>query len=183
MSKKEYNKNMEIDTCPICEGKIWGKGQRIILEGARITVCQNCGQLGTKITEKHKFTGISSKPSYSRGHSKNSITSQKKPAFKANSIDDMELVSDYAKRLRSVRMAKKLNQDQFAQKLNEKPSLIRRIEAGKVKPTIKLAKKIESVYNIRLLQKSDQIEVNTERFMKKSTGSSLGDIAFIKKKK
>ncbi|MCK4383585.1 MAG: helix-turn-helix domain-containing protein, partial [Candidatus Lokiarchaeota archaeon] len=75
------------------------------------------------------------------------------------------------------------NQDQFAQKLNEKPSLIRRIESGKAEPTEKLAKKIESVYNIKLLKKADDYIVSTKDYMKKQKNTSLGDIAIIKKKK
>ena len=69
------------------------------------------------------------------------------------------------------------------QKLNEKPSLLRRIEAGKVEPNEKLAKKIESVYNIKLLKKAEDFVVNTKDYMKKQKNSSLGDIAIIKKKK
>ncbi|MBA7704505.1 hypothetical protein ES703_113317 [subsurface metagenome] len=100
-------------------------------------------------------------------------------------VEELEIVIDYAKRIRNVRNNLKLNQDQFAQKLNEKPSLLRRIEAGKVEPTIKLAKKIQEVYKIKLLKKVDETEFSVQKtkFMKKSTGSSLGDIAFIKKKK
>ena len=69
--------------------------------------------------------------------------------------------------------------------MNEKPSLLRRIEAGKVEPTVKLAKKIEDVYKIKILKKSDEIEarVQNNKYMKKSNVKSLGDIAFIKKKK
>ncbi|GAG71181.1 unnamed protein product [marine sediment metagenome] len=53
-----------------------------------------------------------------------------------------------------------------------------------MEPTIKLAKKIQQVYKIKLLKKVDETEFNVQetKFMKKSTGSSLGDIAFIKKK-
>ena len=91
---------------------------------------------------------------------------------------------DYAKRIRNVRNSLNLNQDQFAQKLNEKPSLLKRIETGKVEPTIKLAKKILKVYNIQLIKKADDTEFNVQetKFMKRSAGSSLGDIAYIKKK-
>ena len=55
----------------------------------------------------------------------------------------MTFAGDYAKRIKNARTNSKLNQEQFAQKLNEKPSLLRRIESGKVEPTIKLAEKIE----------------------------------------
>ena len=111
--------------------------------------------------------------------------SSKRQVVKKDFIDDFEITPDYAKKIRNKRNSLGLNQDQFAQKLNEKPSLLRRIEAGKAEPTIKLAKKIEDIYKIKILKKTDEIEANVQnnKFMKKSTGTSLGDIAFIKKKK
>jgi len=176
MPKPRYN---EIDKeCPICGGIIWGKGKRVLLEGAKITVCDNCAQYGTKIYKPP--TNVQIKKNAQRKPQ----TVQKKQRFKPKEVEELEIVIDYAKRIRNVRNNLKLNQDQFAQKLNEKPSLLRRIEAGKVEPTIKLAKKIQEVYKIKLLKKVDETEFSVQKtkFMKKSTGSSLGDIAFIKKK-
>ncbi|MFX0188247.1 MAG: multiprotein bridging factor aMBF1 [Candidatus Hodarchaeota archaeon] len=162
--------------CPICNGIVW-KGQKVLIEGARITLCDSCARLGKKITTKPK--SIDLRKSYST-QIKGSL---KHPTRKFDEIEQIEIVNDYSKRIRNIRTINKLNQDQFAQKLNEKPSLIRRIESGKVKPTIKLAKKIEEIYKITLLIKADEIEVNTKKFMKKETSSALGDIAFFKKKK
>ena len=176
MPKPRYN---EIDKeCPICGSIIWGKGERVLLEGARITVCNNCASHGTKIHIPPKQ--FQKKKTVQRG----THTTLKKQNLKKKVGEDLEIVPDYAKRIRNVRNRLGLNQDQFAQKLNEKPSLIRRIETGKVEPTIKLAKKIENTYNIKLIKKSDEIEYNVKdtKYMKKSSGSSLGDIAVIKKK-
>jgi len=165
--------------CLICGSIIWGKGQRVILEGARITVCHNCAQHGTKI---HKPSSIE--------YGKRRFKQQPNPApkrrkFKSPAIEELEVVSDYAKRVRNARTSLGLNQDQFALKLNEKPSLIRRIETGKAEPTVKLAKKIQKMYKIQLLKKSDEMDFNVheKKFMKKTPGGSLGDIAFIKKKR
>jgi len=165
--------------CPICGGIIWGRGQKVLIEGAKITVCQSCAQHGKKIQDKPKiYKG--KKPSYAKQK-----PPTKKPISRRDIIDEIEVVPDFASRIRKARNVHGLNQDQFAQKLNEKPSLLRRIEAGKVEPTIKLAKKIEQVYQIKLLKKMDDIEasVQSNKYMKKSSGTSLGDIAFIKKKK
>ncbi len=172
--------NNEIDKeCPICGSIIWGKGQRVLLEGAKITVCHNCAQHGIKIQKPPMSKHI--KKSYS--HNKKSHP--KRPMLKKPNVDELEIIQDYAKKIRNVRSSLGLNQDQFAQKLNEKPSLLRRIEAGKVEPTIKLARKIENVYKIKILKKTTEIEAKVEsnKYMKKSSGTSLGDIAFIKRKK
>lgn len=171
--------NIIKNDCPICGGIIWGKGQKVLIEGAKITVCQNCAQHGKKIITK-------SKSLYSKGSYVSKLkASPNKENLKSRNIlePSMEIVLDYAIKIRNARMLKNLTQDEFAQKINEKPSLIRRIESGKTIPTEKLAKKIEKVYQITLLKKPDQIEINTKKYMKKQTGSSLGDIAFIKKKK
>ena len=169
----------EIDKeCPICGGKIWGKGQYVVIEGAKITVCQSCAQFGEKIQKKSPPINakkvIYSKPVYR----------SKKYISKEVEIENIEIVPDYPNRIRNARTSRNLNQDQFAQKLNEKPSLVRRIEAGKVEPTIQLAKKIEQIYNIKLLKKIDEIKsaIETNKYMKKANESSLGDIAFIKKR-
>jgi putative transcription factor len=167
------------DDCPICGGKIWGGGQKILIEGAKITVCQSCAHHGKKIITKTKKT------TKSKLTSSKTKTTKNKQAFKTSNIlePSVEIVSDYPKRLRNIRAKNNLTQEQFAQKLNEKPSLLRRIEAGKVEPSLELAKRIEKMYNVSLLKDVDEIQVDTKKFMKKSSGSSLGDIAFIKRKK
>ncbi len=165
--------------CQICGSLIWGKGQKVILEGARITVCHNCAQHGTKIHKPASYT-------YGKNPvKKKPYSAPKRHIIKSQTIGELEIVSDYAKRVRNARNSLGLNQDQFAQKLNEKPSLIRRIENGKAEPTVKLAKKIQKIYKIQLLTKPDEMGFNIQenKFMKKSSGGSLGDIAFIKKKR
>ncbi|MHA1283446.1 MAG: multiprotein bridging factor aMBF1 [Promethearchaeota archaeon] len=180
MSKKTgYRKGNE---CPICGGIIWGKPKVVLIEGTKMQVCQACAQYGTKIKSsppiQPKKTITTPKIRVKKS------TLPKKPKFKIpDTLEDLELVSDYAERIRNTRLKLKLNQEQFANKIHEKVSLIKRIEGGKAKPTLKLAKKIEDTYGIKLLQKSDEIEVNYKSYLKKKGGTSLGDIAFIKKKK
>lgn len=173
MSKQDFNENEK--KCPICGSLIWGKGQKVLIEGAKITVCQVCAKHGKKINDKP----ISNKNSTYKPRQ----TTQKKTYRRQEDQLQKDIVKDYANKIRNARTKNNLTQEQFAQKINEKPSLLRRIEAGKAKPTIKLAKKLELSYNIVLIKDADDIEVNTSQFMKKSTGSSLGDMAFIKKKK
>ncbi|MHA1985851.1 MAG: multiprotein bridging factor aMBF1 [Promethearchaeota archaeon] len=179
MPKPTSNENDK--ECQICGSIIWGKGQRVILEGARITVCHNCAQHGTKIQKSPSSYTFGKKPI-----KKKPYTATKSQKYKPKTVEELEIVSDYARKVKNARNRLGLNQDQFAQKLNEKPSLIRRIETGKAEPTVKLAKKIQQIYKIQLLIKSDELmdlSIQENKFMKKSSGSSLGDIAIIKKKK
>jgi putative transcription factor len=177
MSKK-MSSQFEKD-CPICGGIIWGRGQNVLIEGAKITVCQSCAQYGVKIKNIPSLSD-NIKQSYAMSESP-----AKKKVYNREIDNGLEIVEDYVTRIKNARNSRGLNQDQFAQKLNEKPSLLRRIEAGKVEPTIKLAKKIEQVYEITLVKKVDEIEPSLPqtKYMKKSSSSSLGDIAFVKKRK
>ncbi|TFG07389.1 MAG: TIGR00270 family protein [Promethearchaeota archaeon] len=165
------------DECPICGGKIW-KGQKVLIEGAKIRVCQNCAIHGKKISPRKKAT-------YNKIAFQTPLKKSKSfPKYRSKELlePSLELVPEFAKSIRNARTAENLTQEEFAKKLNEKPSLMRRVESG-FKPTIDLAQKIEKTFNIKLLRKVDDVEVNTKNYMKKSKGTSLGDIAFIKKKK
>ncbi len=171
MPKRSSDINKE---CQICGSLIWGKGQKVLLEGARITVCQVCAQYGTKIHERPRVK-VQKHPQVNKFKTPQKKSFNKRDGFLEPSL---EIVEDYGKRVRNARYANNLTQEQFAKKIHEKESLIRRIEAEKVKPTIKIAKKIEKAYNISLLKETDDIEIDTRKYLKKSKGSSLGD--FIK---
>jgi len=168
--------NRKVDKeCPICGGIIWGGGEKVLIEGAKMRVCQSCAQHGKKIRSK-------SRPS-SRSRKKYSKSSKKPTSSSKPRGPEVVIVDDYHQRIRNAREKRNLTQAKFAQKLKEKESLIRRIESKKTKPTIKLAKKIEKTYGISLLKKSGPVKVDTNKYMKNrkdSGGVSLG--AFIKKK-
>ncbi len=177
MPKKENLTEVDKE-CPLCGGLIW-KSVKVVIEGVKMSVCQSCSQGVEVVREKKvKRTYLAQKPPIRPQYSQKSK--------KATLLEPTEeLVPDFNTRIRKKRSQLRLTQEEFSQKLNEKPSLIRRIETGKARPTIKLAKKIESVYGIKLLEKSSEINdtlVNTKYLKKKSSGTSLGDIAFIKKR-
>ena len=165
------------EECPICGGVIW-KGQKVLIEGAKITVCQNCAQHGKRISEKTSFS------SGKRVATPKSTTKKQRPVYdKEIEEPSTEIVADYAQTIQHARMKRNLTQEKFAEKIQEKLSLIRRIEAGKMKPSIQLAEKIGNYLDIKLIKEVKDTPVDYNEYLKKSKGSSLGDIAFIKRKK
>ncbi len=165
--------------CPICDGVIW-KAIKVTIEGAKIVVCQNCAQYGSRISKQA--------PPLSQ---RKSFPLKAPPPLKIKKlnpqepVDEFEIVPDYAAKIKNARLATNLNQEKFAKKLHEKESLIKKLELGTMEPTIELAKKIESICKITLVKKTEvnSTDPDYKSFLKKSEGSSLGDIAFIKKKK
>jgi len=72
----------------------------------------------------------------------------------------------------------RLKQEEFAKKLNEKESLIQKIESGHFEPSIGLAKKIGRFLKIKLVEEYEEVH---EKQVRSKTGSfTIGDIIKIK---
>ena len=90
------------------------------------------------------------------------------------------IVSDYNKRVKEAREKKGLKQQELAQEINEKESVIHHIESGHFKPSFGLAKKIGQFLQIELTQKYE--EPNTKEIDLKNSDLTIGDLLNIKKK-
>lgn len=63
---------------------------------------------------------------------------------------------DYAQRVRRAREEMGLTQEVLASYVGEKESVIRRIEMGKLKPTMELARRLEQVLKVKLLERVEE---------------------------
>ncbi|MBI4142034.1 TIGR00270 family protein [Candidatus Woesearchaeota archaeon] len=93
------------------------------------------------------------------------------------------IVSDYGKRIKSVRERLGKTQDEFAQLLSEKVSVLRKMEVGEFEPPLETAKKIERVLKIKLVENDDSSDVELPHGHKKLEGFTIGDIIRFKEKK
>jgi putative transcription factor len=87
-----------------------------------------------------------------------------------------ELAMDYSTRVKKARMAKGWTPEDLGKKINEKKSLITKLEAGEIKPNEKLRKKLERTLGIKLTEELEDVKVAK----KKSSPTVLGDIVKIK---
>ena len=85
------------------------------------------------------------------------------------------LIKDFQKAMRKAREEKKLTQEELAKRLNEKVSIIKRMEEG-WQPSDKLAGKIEKFFNIKLREDAVQIAREKKHRSKKLT---IGDVVEI----
>ena len=67
-----------------------------------------------------------------------------------------EIVENYGKLIKQAREKLNLNQEELAKKLNEKESLITKLENNSISPSIELARKIEKQLNISLISVSEE---------------------------
>ncbi len=127
------------------------------VEGAELELCSSCTDFGTEVRQESSGSGGSkystssdSGRSSSSGSGGSSSGSSRR---RRDMFDDMEEVAtDYDDRIRSAREAEGLSQEELADQLNEKASLIRKLERGDTLPTDEVQKKLERALDISLVE-------------------------------
>ena len=150
---------------------------RAKIEGSVMVVCKECSKLGKvqKAPPKPKFVKQNKK-----NNNKRPATTRNKP-YSRNDEPSEELIEDFSFEVRKAREAKDWSREDLGKKINERVSVITRIETGKMTPDTKLTKKLEKTLGITLLEKVDNIDLN--QFINSSSGErTLGNIMKIKRK-
>nr|WP_255682179.1 multiprotein bridging factor aMBF1 [Natrinema sp. SYSU A 869] len=160
----------------------------IKVEGAKLDVCSNCTDFGTEVKDTSSSSGStkystssssssSSGGGQSSGSSASSSSSGGSSQRRSDMFDDMdELATDYDDRVRKAREDTGLSQSDLANELNEKASLIRKIERGDTLPSDEVQTKLEDFLEISLSAEGSSGE-DSEWSGGSSTGSyTLGDV-------
>ena len=148
--------------CEICGANIVGKSYHVRVDHSELEVCKNCARYGKEIIP-----------------SKNAQEVKKKKTRKRIVFTE-EIIPEYGEIIRKEREKMGLNQEDFAKKINEKLSLIRKIEKNEMVPDEAVRKKIERFLGIKLTE-----TINEERWEETSKirgNLTLGDIVSIKRK-
>ncbi|MBW3013901.1 multiprotein bridging factor aMBF1 [Candidatus Woesearchaeota archaeon] len=138
------------------------------IEGTLMKVCRNCSKFGRVLGEVKVEVRDSNKEKVATLH-----MPEKEEVVE-------EVVKDYPQILLRARQKKKMDQQDFARFVAEKESVISKLETGHLKPSLKLARKLQNRLGVRLIQ-----AVSEEKFeLEKSAGKdfTLGDFIKIKKK-
>ena len=141
-----------IKECELCGSK--NAIRRTKIDNAILTTCDECVKFGQELP-KVEIRPISKiLPKLELGES---------------------VVPNFHLIIRKERTKRNLTQDDFAKKLNEKSSVIKRIEEG-WEPSDSVIKKMEKFFNIKLTE-----EIKEERLDKKSERSELtiGDVVEV----
>ena len=153
------------------------------VEGAELELCSSCTDFGTEVRQESTSSGGSkySTTSSSGTSSSSSGSSSSGPSSSGGSsrrprdmFDDMEEVAtDYDDRIRNAREAEGLSQEELANQLNEKASLIRKLERGDTLPTDEVQRKLERALDISLVEGE---EVDAEWESNDAGTMTLGDV-------
>jgi putative transcription factor len=89
-------------------------------------------------------------------------------------LENLELVEDYGEKIRKTRQRMKMTVEDLGTKINEKVSVIKKLEKEELTPDRKLIQKIRNILKIELLIAEEA--PSTLRPSKPSRGRTLGDI-------
>lgn len=98
--------------------------------------------------------------------------------------EDLELIDDYNEVVKKARISLGLTQDELAKQVGEKVTIIKKIEAGELKPSISLVRKLEKILKVVLLVPAEEPLYELGRYAKKGrelSGVRLGDLLKPKK--
>ena len=135
-------------------------------------VCKECSKLG-------KIQKAPPKPKFVQQKNKQQKNKPKRN-YSRNDEPSEELIEDFDFAIRKARESRDWSREVLGKKINERVSVITRIETGKMTPDIKLTKKLEKALDIKLLEKVDNVDLN--QFINSSSGErTLGNIMKIKR--
>ncbi len=148
--------------CEMC-GAETSSPKTIKVEGAKLDVCSNCTDFGTTVSQPSSGSSSTKYSTGSSGGSSNSggtttassggstTSSTRSSQRQPDMFDDMdELATDYDERVRTAREDRGLSQSDLANELNEKASLIRKIERGDTLPSDRVQSKLERFLEVDL---------------------------------
>ena len=146
--------------CELC-----GKKEELynaIIESVELNVCIACSSLGKVVGKIEK-----------------KIT----PKIRYNQIIKEEIetiVENYASKIRNSRESMGLNQKEFAIKINEKESVVHKLETGSMKLSLDLARKLEKNLKLKLIEKFQEESYSNKDISTEDL--TIGDLIKFKKK-
>lgn len=148
---------------------------KTIIEGTEMDVCASCSKFGKVISK------IKSPEEEKREQKKQKIIAAKS-APKKEKIE--VIVPDYGRIIRRKREEMNLSLEDFAKKVNEKASVISKIETGHYEPDLETARKLEKMLHIKLIEveEIETEEIPKSRNIQKGETLTLGDMVRIKKR-
>jgi len=132
--------------CEICGAEIKGKAQYITIGSSELRVCKSCARHGTVVVvakARGAEVKVSEQPQLVRtkGKSKSRLYEQ----MDHDVEEGMEIEENYGRKIKEAREKAGIKQAELAKRINEKQSLLRKIESEEIIPGEEVKKKIERV--------------------------------------
>ncbi len=157
--------------CEICGRKMQGRPIQISIERSVLTVCAECSRFGTRVDRK---TAAKIEQNVPRPGIRKPLPVQ---TPRRDQLGEFMLVDNFGSAIRKARESARMTREDFARRLGEKDSVIRRVESGEMCPTAELTGKIERLLKIRLKATIDSSVKGSEP---SPSNLTLGDVAILR---
>ncbi|MBO3839617.1 MAG: multiprotein bridging factor aMBF1 [Thermoproteota archaeon] len=166
--------------CEIC-GSRAPRLRRVVVEGSVMSVCPECfNTLTKKIPVEEEFPESVNRPLKAKKTvAKPPVPKPvEKKAVKTESSFEMELVENYRDLIKNRMRELGWSEEELGARTGLKESLIKKIEAGRIVPSIPDARKMEDVLKIKLLKPSsaEKEHVPVKHVAKPLSNITLGDV-------
>jgi putative transcription factor len=161
--------------CEVCGKAIYGRAEKVSLDGARLYVCANCAHF----TPSHQT--YETKPQPIQRAPRKPRPSTPRPPRQELIPDNLALVTDYGQRIRKAREQQGYSHAELSRKIGERISLLQKVETEKMVPDRSLITKLEHTLKIRLQEIATMQPGEVPK--KKLTDLTLGDIAVLQNSK
>jgi putative transcription factor len=139
--------------CEMC-GRDVDAVSRVRVEGSVLRLCSDCARFGSRLdpAPSPEPAAVPARPS---GYSAAAVRPSRVPRRLEErdlyqEIGEMELAPDWPKRVRVAREALKWTPEDLAKKLNEKKSVVLKLESGGIHPPDDLVRRVERLLKVRL---------------------------------
>ncbi|MBU1198795.1 MAG: TIGR00270 family protein [Nanoarchaeota archaeon] len=155
--------------CDMCSSP--EKVYKIEIEGTLLNACEKCAEYG-KIVAKIK----KDEPQIIKQRESFDFVEHSRPNKKTTTIQ--MIVPNYSVLIKEGRERLELKQEEVAKKIAEKESIVHKLESGRMKPNVPLARKFEKFLNIKLVEEIEEESLsNIETPSTTQTGSlTIGDM-------
>ncbi len=166
---------------PVCEmcGKNVTFNKKVTIERVELNVCAECAKFGIEAKKAaEKKEEPAAKPIITQRLEVRERRGKPKDIYETGMRE--ELVEDFAARIRNARSRKGMSQKDLAMKLNEKVTVLAKVETGDMRPDDKFVAKLEKELGIKLKEKPAEVLAGKEG---PKTSLTLADLIKMQKDK
>ena len=164
--------------CEVCGRKIHGSPIKAVIEGAKLMVCVECSKYGKIIREEE--VGLGQRVPKKVPVPFSARTRKKTVVAKVEITQ--EVVEGYHAKIRQAREKLGLSHEELGKKINEKASVLSKLETGKMTPNNMLVTKLEHALKIKLLVPIKEEKISQDMPKLPNRETTLGDLIQLNKK-
>lgn len=156
--------------CEVC-GREVPRTKTVTVEGTVLNACPNCARFGVEVGAPARPRARATPPAIAQRLEARKRRMTPKDVYAQAGEED--LAEDYAQRIRAAREARGWKQVDLGMKINERVTIIAKLESGTIIPNEGLIKRLERALEIRLKEK---VPAPTVRKQAPHEGLTLGDL-------